>query len=191
MSQEELGNRPSRPAIYTRTGDDGSTGLLFGGRVAKNSEIPEACGDVDEAQAAIGVARATSGGADQVLDAILVKVARDLWVLMAELATRSENRRKLEPDATLVSEKMVEALETAIDDVSARFDPPSEFVVPGSDPVSAHLDLARTVVRRAERSAVAVAAPESKSVIYLNRLSDLLWTLARWQEGTPTRVRDL
>ncbi len=191
MSEEELDNGPRRPVIYTRTGDDGTTGLLFGGRVAKNSAIPETCGDVDEAQAAIGVARATSGGTDPVLDAILVKVARDLWVLMAELATHSENRHKLKPDTTLVSNEMIEALETVIDGISERFDPPSEFVVPGSDPVSAHLDLARAVVRRAERSAMAVAADDSKSVVYLNRLSDLLWTLARWQEGTPTRVRDL
>jgi len=189
--QESEPSQTGRAAVYTRTGDDGTTGLLFGGRVAKDSRIAEACGDTDEAQAAIGVARAIAAGADPLLDAILVDVARDLWVLMAELATASSNRHKLERGATLVSADMVVALERRIDQVSALFSPPREFVVPGSDPLSASLDMARTIVRRAERHAVAVAAPDSHAVAYLNRLSDLLWTLARWQEGTVLKVRDL
>jgi cob(I)alamin adenosyltransferase len=82
-----------------------------------------------------------------------------------------------------VTDDMVTALEHLIDDVSARFDPPTEFVVPGESRVAAHLDVARTVVRRAERHALAAAPPPSAVVTYLNRLSDLLWTLARWQEG--------
>ncbi len=186
------GQPESRPtAVYTRTGDDGTTGLLYGGRVSKDSGVPEACGDVDEAQAAIGVARATAAGADPLLEAILVDVARDLWVLMAELATDAANRRKLEIGTTRVSDEMVVALERRIDQVSSTFAPLTEFVVPGSDPVSAHLDLARTVVRRAERRAVAIAAPGSAAAAYLNRLSDLLWTLARRQENSTLKVRDL
>ncbi len=182
---------PRPTAVYTRTGDDGTTGLLFGGRVAKDSAIPEACGDVDEAQAAIGIARAAAAGSDPLLETILVDLARDLWVLMAELATDAVNRRKLELGTTRVSDDMVVALERRIDQVSSMFTPLKEFVVPGSDPVSAHLDFARTVVRRAERRAVAIAAPGSAAGAYLNRLSDLLWALARRQENIPLKVRDL
>lgn len=191
MPEREDSPEPDKAAVYTRAGDDGTTGLLFGGRVAKDSPIIEACGDVDEAQAAIGVARAAAADTDPLLDAILVDVARDLWVLMAELATVSDNRRKLEIGTTLVTPDMVVALERRIDQVSAMFSPPREFVVPGSDPVSASLDLARTVVRRAERHAVATAAADSQAVAYLNRLSDLMWTLARWQEGTALKVKDI
>jgi cob(I)alamin adenosyltransferase len=180
-----------RPAIYTKTGDDGTTGLLFGGRVAKDSAAPAAYGDVDEAQAAIGAARAAAGAESALLDTVLVEVARDLWVLMAELATAPENRHKLQVDTTLVSGSMVDSLERRIDEVAALFVPPSEFVVPGEDLPSALLDLARTIVRRAERSALSVAAEDSAVVPYLNRLSDLLWTLARWREGESRRVRDI
>jgi len=180
-----------RADVYTRTGDDGTTGLLFGGRVAKDSPITEACGDVDEAQAAIGVARAVAAGADPLLEAILVDVARDLWVLMAELATAPANRRKLETGTTLVTPEMVVALERRIDQVSKMFSPPREFVVPGSDPVSASLDMARTIVRRAERHAVAMVAAGSHAATYLNRLSDLMWSLARWQEGSALKVKDI
>ncbi|MEA2687287.1 MAG: cob(I)alamin adenosyltransferase [Actinomycetota bacterium] len=171
--------------IYTRTGDDGTTGLLFGGRVRKDDPAVAACGDVDEAQAAIGMARAVAGGAAAAaeLDHLLVALERDLWVLMAELATAPENRSKLVAGRTLVTAEMVSALEPIIDDVTGRFPPPREFVLPGQTPVAAALDVARTVVRRAERAALTAAPPESLAVPYLNRLSDLLWALARWQEG--------
>jgi cob(I)alamin adenosyltransferase len=177
--------------IYTRTGDDGTTGLLFGGRVRKDSPVPDACGAVDEAQAALGLARAGTTPACE-LDSLLVRLERELWVLMAELATAAENRPKLLPAETLVTPGMVEGLEALIDDLGGRFRPPAEFVVPGQGPTSAHLDLARTVVRRAERRALAVAADDSHVVAYLNRLSDLLWTMARWQEGEslPARSRE-
>lgn len=172
--------------IYTRDGDDGTTGLLYGGRVPKNSPAPVAYGAVDEAQAALGVARAEADGE---LAEILVHIERDLWVLMGELATDPSNRAKLQPGTTLVTSDMVDRLEELIDSVSARFEPPTEFVVPGQNRIGALLDVARTVVRRAERDAIVAAAEGSVVVPYLNRLSDLLWTLARWQEGTslPTR----
>ena len=175
--------------IYTRAGDDGTTGLLYGGRVRKDSPVPTACGDVDEAQAAIGLARAGADPGSE-LDLLLVGLERDLWVLMAELATAPEHRDRLVAGRTLVTEEMVAALEPVIDDVTGRFDIPKEFVLPGQTPGSAALDLARAVVRRAERSALAVAAPGSSVVPYLNRLSDLLWTLARWQEGRMLPARD-
>lgn len=175
--------------IYTRKGDDGTTGLLFGGRVAKDSAAPTAYGAVDEAQAAIGVARAEADGE---LADILLHIERDLWVLMAELAADPTSRDRLTPGSSLVTDEMVAALEVRIDEISGRFDPPTEFVVPGQNRIGALLDVARTVVRRAERDSLAAAAPGSAALPYLNRLSDLLWTLARWQEGTslPTRAVD-
>ena len=174
--------------IYTRQGDDGTTGLLYGGRVRKDDPVPEAVGDVDEAQAALGVARAEHEPGSE-LDRMVVAVQRDLWVLMAELSTAPDSRSKLAGGRTLVTAEMVAALEPVIDDVTARFPTPTEFVVPGQSRAAALLDLARTVVRRAERRALAAAAPGSQVVPYLNRLSDLLWTLARWQEGTPLPAR--
>jgi cob(I)alamin adenosyltransferase len=176
--------------IYTRTGDDGTTGLLYGGRVRKDDPLPVAYGDADEAQAAIGVARAGIVRGSE-LDVLLVSLERDLWVLMSELATAPENRDKLTPDATLVTDAMVARLERLIDEVSARFDPPTEFVIPGGSLTSARLDVARTVVRRAERSALAAVTASSRVVPYLNRLSDLLWTLARWQEGESLASRSV
>ncbi len=173
--------------LWTGKGDDGTSGLLHGGREPKTSARFEAVGAVDEAQAAIGVARAEAGPD---LDAVLVAVERDLWVLMAELATDDANRAKLEPGASLVTPAMVAALETAVEEAAAGFELPAEFVVPGQDRASALLDLARTVVRRAERSTAAVAADGSSAVPYLNRLSSLLWTLARKVEGAPLRSRD-
>ena len=177
--------------IYTRRGDDGTTGLLFGGRVAKDAAALEACGAVDEAQAAIGTARASVARGSE-LDGLLVGVERDLYVLMAEVATAAENRDRLVGGTTAVTAEMVSALEPLIDDVTGRFEAPTGFVLPGQSVVAAALDVARTVVRRAERRAVAVAAPGSFALPYLTRLSDLLWTLARWQEeaSLPARTKE-
>jgi len=176
--------------VYTRKGDDGTTGLLYGGRVPKDSALPWAYGTVDEAQATLGMARATCERGGE-LDAILTRLGAELWVLMAELATLPENHDKLTPGSSLVTAEMVTGLEALIDDVTGRFEPPTEFVVPGQNLVAAHLDLARTVVRRAERLAVRAVAPSSQVVPYLNRLSDLCWALARWQEGRPLLSREV
>ncbi len=168
--------------IYTRKGDDGTTGLLYGGRVAKDSWRIETNGAVDEAQAALGLARAEAEPGSE-LDEMLVALERDLYVLMAEVATLPENRRKLTPGTSLVTPEMVEALETRIDALSERTEMPTEFVVPGVNRRAATLDLARTAVRRAERVAAAKPIEGSQVGPYLNRLSDLVWTMARWQEG--------
>jgi cob(I)alamin adenosyltransferase len=168
--------------IYTKHGDDGTTGLLYGGRVRKDSELPTAYGTVDEAQAAVGVARAHAEPGGE-LDALLISLARDLYVLMAEVATAPENRHKLTDRTSRVTADMVVALEEHIDSITERFDMPNEFTIPGGNLIAAHLDLARTVVRRAERQTMAVADEHSHVVPYLNRLSDLLWAMARWQEG--------
>lgn len=168
--------------IYTRKGDDGTTGLLYGGRVSKGSAVIAANGAVDEAQAALGVARAAAAAPGSELDDLLIGVERDLYVLMAELATAPANRSKLTPGTSLVTEEMVTALELRIDDLTPRFPPLTDFVVPGHDPVSSALDVARTVIRRAEREALDAAPDGSQVGPYLNRLSDLVWTMARWQE---------
>jgi cob(I)alamin adenosyltransferase len=167
--------------IYTRTGDDGTTGLLYGGRVSKDSAVIAANGAVDEAQAALGVVRAQVEKGSE-LDDLLVLIEKDLYVLMAELATAPENRSKLKAGVSLVTEDMVNALEQRIDEVAARFPPIKDFVIPGHDPVSAALDVARTTIRRAERETLSASPTGSLVVRYLNRLSDLAWALARWQE---------
>ena len=169
-------------SFYTKKGDDGTTGLLFGGRIPKDSPTADAMGDVDEAQAAIGTARAECERGSE-LDELLLGVERDLYVLMAELATAPDNRHKLDAGRTLVTPAMVDHLGELTDRVSERFEMPSDFVLPGDNRRAAALDLARAVARRAERRAVSVAADGSNVVPYLNRLSDLLWTLARYQEG--------
>jgi cob(I)alamin adenosyltransferase len=176
--------------VYTRRGDDGTTGLLYGGRVAKNAPAPTAYGSVDEAQAFIGLARAqTEPGGE--LDTLLVALEHDLWVLMAELALNPERRNKGKPGQSIVTAEMVTALEQRIDDVMGRFEPPKDFVVPGANPICAALDVARTVVRRAEREVLSTAADGSHVVPYLNRCSDLLWALARWVEGTSLLAKDV
>lgn len=197
--------------IYTRRGDDGTTGMLYGGRVSKDAPVIEATGAVDEAQAALGFARAEAraslgspgaqaraeartslgfagaearGGAAAAseVERLLIGLERDLYVVMAELATLPENRGKLTPGSSLVTEAMVVGLEQAIDGLAGRYPPVREFVLPGAGRLSAALDLARTAVRRAERAAVGVTVPGSLIGPYLNRLSDLVWTMARWQE---------
>jgi cob(I)alamin adenosyltransferase len=168
--------------IYTRHGDDGTTGLLYGGRVRKDAEPIELNGAVDEAQALLGLARAHAKGVDR-LDVALTGIERELYCLMAEVATAPENRAKLTAGATLVTPEMVAALEVQIDGFSAEVEMPTEFVVPGENLVAAALDVARTVVRRAERIAVGCSPEGSEVISYLNRLSDLVWTMARWAEG--------
>jgi cob(I)alamin adenosyltransferase len=172
----------TQPRIYTKKGDDGTTGLLYGGRVRKDSRPIEVNGVIDEAQAVIGVARAASPAGSEVNER-LTALARELYVVMAEVATAPDNRHKLTAGASLVTDGMVSGLEEQIDELLGRFEMPSDFTIPGANPVAAALDLARTIVRRAERLAVAEPVEGSLVLAYLNRLSDLLWAMARWQEG--------
>jgi cob(I)alamin adenosyltransferase len=176
-----------KPRIYTKRGDDGTTGLLFGGRVRKDSTQIDVNGVVDEAQSAMGLARAATQSGSEVNER-LIALARDLYVLMAEVATAPENRHKLVAGTSLVTGEMVTALEQGIDELLSRFAMPSDFTIPGENPVAAALDFARTVVRRAERLAVSDPVEGSFVLAYLNRLSDLLWAMARWQEGPDHKL---
>ncbi|MGC8498318.1 MAG: cob(I)yrinic acid a,c-diamide adenosyltransferase [Acidimicrobiales bacterium] len=173
--------------IYTRRGDTGTTGLYLGGRVSKDADPIEVNGAVDEAQAMLGWARSgcERGGR---LDVLLVSVERDLWVLMADVGTSAAHRSQLVAGRTMVTEEMVRRLEQEIDALTSEYPMPREFVVPGDDRVAAALDVARTVVRRAERVAVGRVDPSSQVLAYLNRLSDLVWTMARWAEGPEHRT---
>jgi cob(I)alamin adenosyltransferase len=176
--------------IYTRGGDDGTTGLYFGGRVAKTAEPIEVNGAVDEAQAILGWARSLSERGSR-LNELLITLERDLWVLMAEVATLPANRSKLVAEKSLMTAAMVERLEHQIDELAEETTMPTEFLVPGENQLSAALDVARTVIRRAER--VALTYPLENSFVhqYLNRLSDLVWAMARWAEGPTHRTARL
>lgn len=169
--------------IYTRTGDDGTTGLLYGTRISKADPAAEAYGSVDETVADLGVARALSDDPD--LQAILLEVQRALFVVGADLATNPKERAKLKPAVSLVTPDMVERVEGLIDSHEAHL--PDEFVVPGGNPVSAALDVARATCRRAERRTVELREAgrevNPEAARYLNRLSDLLFALARSQAG--------
>lgn len=179
--------------IYTKKGDEGETSLLYGGRVWKDDAGPEAYGAVDEAVSALGVARAA---ASEPLAGRILSLERDLFVVGAELATAPDNRSKLEPDVSLTTAGMVERLEMLIDQLVEEHPLPQEFVVPGENQVEAALEVARATVRRAERRAVTYlrsgGLTGSTVPMYLNRLADLLYVLARSTAPTwePTRPKE-
>jgi cob(I)alamin adenosyltransferase len=171
--------------IYTRTGDDGTTGLLFGGRTSKADPLIEVCGTIDEAVAALGLARA-AGAAPELHGAIL-ECQRGLFVAAADIAANPRARDRLTPGVSAVTARMTAELERSIDQLLAGHPLAPVFVVPGATLTSAALDLARTVLRRAERRLVAAGeagAPVAAPVLaYLNRASDLLYVLARRAAG--------
>lgn len=175
--------------IYTKTGDRGQTGLFGGGRVDKDDARVAAYGTVDETNSVIGVARAA--GLCEPVDAVLERVQNDLFVVGAELATLEGNHEKLK--MRLVGDEDVARLERAIDEAETTLSPLKSFVLPGGTPGAAHLHLARTVCRRAERQVIAAGKTEpirGSVVVYLNRLSDLLFVLAR-RENHAAGVSDV
>jgi cob(I)alamin adenosyltransferase len=174
--------------LYTKTGDDGTTGLFGGGRVPKASERVEAYGTVDETNAFIGVARTTKLDAET--DTVLGQVQVDLFTLGAELATVPGREAKL--NMPLIGPEDIARLERAIDDAAAAAPPLKYFVLPGGSPQAAALHVARTVSRRAERAVLALQDPPPRGelVIYLNRLSDLLFALAR-RANAVVNVEDI
>ncbi|HSF02094.1 MAG TPA: cob(I)yrinic acid a,c-diamide adenosyltransferase [Solirubrobacterales bacterium] len=171
--------------IYTRKGDDGTTSLWYGGRVAKTDARTEAYGALDEAGAALGVARSLCGP-DAELAADLLGLQRQLFVAGAELATAPEAAERLEDGVSRVTDAMVEGLEPIIDRYMERVDLPPKFVLPGGTTLSAQLDVARTTIRRAERRAVALKQADglaSEAVLrFLNRASDLAFAMARFAD---------
>lgn len=178
--------------IYTRKGDTGSTGLLFGGdRISKADLRADAYGTTDEAVSALGMARAAIGAeTDRVevrLAALILRLQRELFVVGAELATHPDRRDRLTDESTRVTPGMIAALEREIDSLEELVEQPREFVLPGESLTGAALDLARTTIRRAERRSVALAEagglPDSSVVPYLNRLADLVFVMARVADG--------
>jgi cob(I)alamin adenosyltransferase len=176
--------------VYTKTGDDGTTGLLYGGRVDKHDLRTTAYGTVDETCSALGLARVELTG--PLHDGVLA-VQRELFVVGAQLATLTEHWDRLEAGVSRVDDAMVDAIDTRIDACVARHPLPQHFVVPGGTRAAAALDLARSVCRRAERETVAMERagllPDDAPLRYLNRCADLLYVLAREAEGThlPSR----
>ncbi|MGH2450708.1 MAG: cob(I)yrinic acid a,c-diamide adenosyltransferase [Candidatus Limnocylindria bacterium] len=173
--------------VTTRTGDGGDTSLFGAGRVRKTDPRIEALGDLDEAQSALGLARAAAHGA---IAARILELQRGLYTAMAEVATPAADRARLSERIDAAS---VAALERLADEARAGTAVAGRFVVPGEDPLSAALDLARTVVRRAERRVVALAdagAVDADHLLpWLNRLSDALFLLARSVEKAPTPAK--
>jgi cob(I)alamin adenosyltransferase len=164
--------------IYTKTGDDGTTGLYGGGRVRKDDVRIEAFGAVDELNAALGTARAEAPPPE--IDRILFRIQNELFDLGAELATAQPSVQGL----AVVGDREIGALEAAIDAFEDRLSPLKAFILPAGTHAAAALHLARTICRRAERRVLTLKAQSSEpvsqqTVVYLNRLSDLLFVLAR------------
>jgi cob(I)alamin adenosyltransferase len=171
--------------IYTGKGDDGSTSLWYGGRVPKDDGRTDAYGTLDEANSALGVARSLCGD-DAELAADILRIQDELFIAGAELATAPEASDRLEDGVTRVTPEMASELEPLIDKYMARVELPPKFVLPGGTTLSAQLDVARTVVRRAERRAVTLgqagelASPDL--LRFLNRASDLVFAMARYAD---------
>ena len=164
--------------IYTTTGDEGETSLFGGKRVAKDALRIESYGTVDELNSSLGVVRSLKPA--QEIDAVVVQVQNELFVLGADLATPNEKQTK---NVVRLGKTHVSHLESVIDSLDKKLKPLSSFILPGGSPVAAHLHLARTICRRAERFVVRLAREETIDpfcIKYLNRLSDLLFVLARY-----------
>ena len=170
--------------LYTRSGDDGTTGLLFGGRASKAGPRTEAYGTIDTAISAMGMARAMSS--DERGKDILLHCQHDMFTVATEVAVDPEHYALLLENFSPVTEEMVERLERWIDDLTDEIDLPPRFIVPGASAASGSIDLARTLTRDAERRIVALAEsepPQNDNVLrYVNRLSDLLLILARYED---------
>jgi cob(I)alamin adenosyltransferase len=177
--------------IYTRKGDDGTTGLWYGGRVQKFDGRPEAYGSVDEAASALGMCRAAAERGSE-LYADVLRMQNELFVAGAELATAPEASRRLEPGTSKVTDEMVSRLESDIDRYMDRVSLPPKFVIPGGTELSARLDVARTAVRRAERRVSALAhageLPDPTVLTYLNRLSDAVFAMARFADEADPKL---
>ncbi|MEI6666765.1 MAG: cob(I)yrinic acid a,c-diamide adenosyltransferase [Acidobacteriota bacterium] len=162
--------------IYTRTGDAGTTSLVDGTRIAKSDLRVDAFGEVDEASAALGIARASGLAPD--LDDMLLQIQRDLFALGSQLADPAD-RIAGRVEKTALGDHDVARLEGWIDTLESELTPLSRFILPGGERAGAVLHLARTILRRAERRMVALGVVEPALLAYANRLSDLLFVMAR------------
>lgn len=195
MSKDPDAPKAPPGKVYTRKGDDGTTQLLFGGkeRVSKSSLRVAAYGDCDEAVSALGLVRAEANEAgDEDVAELALRLERELFVLNAELATAPKDRERLVSGVSMVTQEMVDALEQTIDDLTARFEQPRDFIVPGNSKLGAALDHAARVIRRAERSVDALARAEEvrgEARAYINRLADLAWVAARFAEREDRQPR--
>jgi len=179
-------------SIVTKTGDGGATALMYNRRVSKCDPRMEACGSLDELNAALGVARAQAQ--HDFIRERLRQIQPQLFVVMGELATALEDLpRYLKDGFTPVSEAMVAQLDEVVREVEADRITFEGWAVPGDHPSSAALDMARTICRRAERRVCALSdagqLPNGQILVYLNRLSDVLWLLARWVDARMTKVK--
>jgi cob(I)alamin adenosyltransferase len=172
--------------IYTKKGDDGTTSLWYGGRIPKHHGRTSAYGALDEACSALGVARALCGPDQAELAADILRLQDDIFVAGAELATAPEAAGRLEDGVSRATEAMVAELEQRIDHYMSQVELPPKFVIPGGNQLSAQLDVARTVIRRAEREISALASEgeiASETVIhFVNRASDYAYALARFAD---------
>ena len=172
--------------IYTKKGDDGSTSLWYGGRVPKHHGRTEAYGALDEACSQLGVARALCDAGQAELAADILRLQNDIFIAGAELATAPEAAERLEDGVSRVTEEIVAELEQLIDRYMSEVELPPKFVIPGGNQLSAQLDVARTVVRRAERWISALNEQgelAGETVIhFVNRASDLVYAMARWAD---------
>lgn len=176
-------------SITTRTGDKGKTNLFSGETISKNAPQTNAYGDLDEVVSLLGIARSLS--TDAATQATLISLQRRLFIVGAELATSLPHQHLLK---ARVDEAMLAELDRERDALEAALPPPTGFILPGGTPVAAHLDLARAVTRRCERRVVGMMDEgllENRTlVVWLNRLSDYLWLLARAEEGAATLMKD-
>jgi len=172
--------------IYTKKGDDGTTSRWYGGRVVKHHGRTEAYGALDEACSALGLARALCGADQAELAADILRLQDDIFVAGAELATAPEAADRLEDGISRTAEEMVAALEERIDYYMGQVELPPQFVIPGGTQLSAQLDVARTVIRRAERriSALGEAGELAGETVihFVNRASDLAYAMARFAD---------
>jgi cob(I)alamin adenosyltransferase len=172
--------------IYTKKGDDGTTSLWYGGRVPKHHGRTEAYGALDEACAQLGLARALCGPAEAELAGDILQLQNDIFVAGAELATAPEAAERLEDGISRTTEEMVAEQERLIDRYMSEVELPPKFVIPGGNPLSSQLDVARTTIRRAERRIAALAEAgelSGETVIHLiNRASDLAYAMARFAD---------
>ena len=184
MTTSSSSESSHRKKVYTKYGDKGETSLLYGGRVSKNNVHTEAYGITDEAVSAMGLGRSLSD--DQKVKDILRDLQRELFTIAAELATDPDKYELFHQHFKPVTQEMVDNLESIIDSLEEEFTMPQVFVLPGGSPASSAIDMGRTIIRTSERRVVALAEAGQLTneliLTYLNRLGDLLFVLARYED---------